>query len=204
MSEPPLRRPSPAAPADPPPGPSPAVPAGPVPAGPVPAGPAPRPAPVMPADCDVDLAVPAQREELSRAPWGTLGAISAGGAAGALARHGLTLAFPHPPDGLPWATFAINVSGCLLIGLLMVFVTETPGVHRLVRPFLGVGVLGGFTTFSAYVTDIERLVAEGVPWVALGYLFGTVAAAMAATWTGIAVARLALRLRSGRRVADAR
>ncbi|MFS1301296.1 CrcB family protein [Streptosporangium longisporum] len=151
----------------------------------------------MPPDRDVDSAVPGPESGPGRVPWATLGVIAAGGAAGALARHGLVLAFPHPPDGPPWATFAINVSGCLLIGLLMVFVTETRGVHPLVRPFLGVGVLGGFTTFSAYVIDIGRLVAAGAPQVALGYLFGTVTAALAATWTGIALGRLVLRPRPG-------
>ncbi|MGC5014469.1 fluoride efflux transporter FluC [Streptosporangium sp. DT93] len=191
-------------PADPAPRPAQATPADPAPADPAPGDSTPRSAPAMPADCDVDLTVPAHRAELGRAPWGTLGAISAGGTAGALARHGLTVAFPYPPDGLPWVTFAINVSGCLLIGLLMVFVTEIPGVHPLVRPFLGVGVLGGFTTFSTYVVDIERLAAAGAPRVALGYLFGTVAAAVAATWTGIALARLAVRLGRGRHAAGDR
>ncbi|MFI6512530.1 fluoride efflux transporter FluC [Streptosporangium sp. NPDC050855] len=146
---------------------------------------------------DVDPAAPGQGAGPGRIPWATLGVIAAGGAAGALARHGLVLAFPHPPDGFPWATFAINVSGCLLIGLLMVFVTEARGVHPLLRPFLGVGVLGGFTTFSAYVIDIGRLVAAGAPQVALGYLFGTVTAALAATWTGIALGRLILRAGPG-------
>jgi hypothetical protein len=47
--------------------------------------------------------------------WPVLGVISAGGVVGALARYGLGVAFPHPPTGFPWATFAINVSGCLLI-----------------------------------------------------------------------------------------
>jgi len=68
-----------------------------------------------------------------------LGVIAAGGAAGALARYGLAL--PHRPDGWPWATFITNLSGCLLIGVLMALIDQLRP-HRLVRPFIGIGVLG--------------------------------------------------------------
>ncbi|MFB9893594.1 fluoride efflux transporter FluC [Planobispora takensis] len=110
-----------------------------------------------------------------------MAAVAAGGVIGALARHGLASAFPHPPGGFPWTTFATNVIGCALIGVLMVLVTEAGRGHPLVRPFLGPGVLGGFTTFSAYVADIGGLAAGGAPQVALVYLFATVAAAVTAT-----------------------
>ncbi|WP_261988702.1 fluoride efflux transporter FluC, partial [Streptomyces sp. wa22] len=54
----------------------------------------------------------------------------------------------------PWAVFAVNVTGCALIGVLMVLLAERGTVtHPLVRPFLGVGVLGGFTTFSTYAAS---------------------------------------------------
>ena len=74
-------------------------------------------------------------------PWSTLAAISAGGVIGALARFGLATAFPHPAGSFAWTTFWINVSGCLLIGVLMVLVTDVWPGHRLQRPFLGTGVL---------------------------------------------------------------
>ena len=54
-----------------------------------------------------------------------------------------------------------NVSGCLLIGVLMVLVTERYRPHALVRPLLGVGVLGGFTTFSTYAVDVVAAVQSG-------------------------------------------
>src|SRR5882757_3893750 len=66
--------------------------------------------------------------------WAVLGAVSAGGVLGALARYGIGLAGPHSPTGIPWATFAINVSGCLLIGILMVVVVEVWPGRRLLRP----------------------------------------------------------------------
>jgi CrcB protein len=148
----------------------------------------------LPADSDVDLHEPAQRLELSRAPWSVLGVISFGGALGATARYALGRAYPQEPTGFPWTTFAINVAGCLLLGVLMVLVTEVWTSRPLVRPFLGVGVLGGFTTFSTYIGESKRLVDAGAAGIALVYLAGTVVAAVAATWVGLNLARGALRL----------
>jgi CrcB protein len=144
---------------------------------------------VFPADSDVDLHVTRQRAELGRGRWLLLSVISVGGVLGALGRYGLSEAFPAGTGRFPWATFAINVIGCLLIGVLMVLVAEVWAGRRLIRPFLGVGVLGGFTTFSTYVVDIQRLVAVGAASTGLAYLAGTVVAALAATWMGLAAAR---------------
>jgi CrcB protein len=124
--------------------------------------------------------------------------IAAGGVIGSLARYGIGAALPPPPGGFPWATFGVNVSGCLLIGVLMVVITEATRPHRLIRPFLGIGVLGGFTTFSGYVLDIGRTVAAGAPLTALGYLAATVAAALGAVYAGAAATRAVVRP-SGRR-----
>src|SRR5215467_4966529 len=132
-----------------------------------------------------------------RARWNgrqaaTLAVISVGGALGALARFGVATAMPARPDGFLWATFVINVTGCLLIGVLMVLVTEAFRIHRLVRPFLGVGVLGGYTTFSTYAVDIQRLIDHHVPVTALAYLAGTLVAALSAVYAGTALTRLAV------------
>ena len=132
-------------------------------------------------------------------PWSVLAAISAGGVLGALGRYGLATAWPHRPGRFPWATFVTNVSGCLLIGVLMVLITEVWAAHRLLRPFLGVGVLGGYTTFSTYSVDIQQLVAAGAARAALAYLAGTLVAALAAGYAGIALTRLATRAHPGRR-----
>lgn len=99
--------------------------------------------------------------ELGAHPVAVLGSISAGGVAGALARHGLSEVFPRDPGGWPWATWAVNVAGCLLLGVLMVLISEVWTGRRLLRPFLGVGVLGGFTTFSTAMVEVQQLVAEG-------------------------------------------
>jgi CrcB protein len=148
----------------------------------------------MPTDPDVDLHIKAQRAELRRARWPVLGVISAGGVLGALGRYGLALGWPHRPGQFPWATFVTNVSGCLLIGVLMVLITEVWSAHLLVRPFLGVGVLGGYTTFSTYTVDAQQLVAGGAARTGLLYLAGTLLAALAAVYAGISATRLAARV----------
>jgi CrcB protein len=142
----------------------------------------------LPTDPDVDLHVATQRRESSRP---VLGAVALGGALGALARYGLATAWPHPPAGFPWATFVTNVSGCFLIGILMVLITEVWSAHRLIRPFLGVGVLGGYTTFSTYTGEVQQLVAAGAARTGLLYLAGTVLAALAAVYAGVSATRLA-------------
>jgi fluoride exporter len=125
---------------------------------------------------------------LPGAPWSTLGVISAGGVLGALARYGLQSAYPAPAGGFAWATFGINVAGCLLIGIVIVFATESRRAHRLLRPFLATGVLGGFTTFSTYIVGIQHQLAAGAPRTALLYAAGTALAALTAAWAGIAAA----------------
>ena len=149
-------------------------------------------------DPDVDLRVPADRRELAVHPLAVLVAIAAGGVLGALARAGLQHAAPHPPTGFPWATFTVNLSGCLLIGVLMAVLGHRGGGHPLARPFLGVGVLGGFTTFSTYAVDIQQAVVAGAPGTAATYLAATVFGALAAVAAGDAAAAGLLRRRAAR------
>jgi CrcB protein len=143
-----------------------------------------------PVDPDVDLRVPAQRGELVHHHGSVLGVIALGGGLGALARYGLAQLWPTPPGGFPLATFATNVAGCLLIGVLMVLVTEVWSAHRLVRPFLGVGVLGGFTTFSTYAVEFHGLLRPGTVGPAFAYLAGTLVAALLATLAGTWLTRV--------------
>jgi CrcB protein len=120
-----------------------------------------------------------------------LAAVAAGGAAGALGRYGLGLAFPHGTGTFPWATFTINVTGCLLIGALIVLVTEWRAAHPIVRPLLGTGVLGGYTTFSTYAVDAHQMLGAGRISAAAAYVVGTLVAAVTATWLGMRLARTA-------------
>jgi fluoride exporter len=103
--------------------------------------------------------------------------VSAGGVLGALARYGLTEMFSSPPRGFAWATFGINVSGCLLIGFVVVLAPR-------LRLFLATGVLGGYTTFSTYVVGMQKELAAGAPRTALAYGAATAIVALAAAWLG--------------------
>jgi len=125
-------------------------------------------------------------------------AVSAGGVLGSLGRYAAELALPTPPGHFPWATFVVNVSGCLLIGVLMVLLLDVwrPGRHA--RQFLAVGVLGGYTTFSTYALETRDLLAAGRPALAAGYFAGSLAAGLTAVWIGLALTRLAVRPHLGR------
>ncbi len=148
-------------------------------------------------DTDTDLQTRPRRVRAS--PWPVIAAVSTGGAAGALARYGISVAWPHRPDGFPWSTWAINVSGCLLIGVLMILNAELWTGRRLVRPFLGVGVLGGYTTFSTSIVDVQQAAAHGAPGVAACYLGATVVGAVLAVWIGATATVWAVNARRARR-----
>ena len=112
-----------------------------------------------------------------------LAVISAGGVLGALARYGLSEMWPHDPRGFAWSTWTINITGCFLIGVLMVLIARFRPGQRLIRPFWGVGVLGGYTTFSTAAVDVLR----ADPATALIYLAATLVGAVLAVWLGTTV-----------------
>lgn len=122
-----------------------------------------------------------------------LAAVAAGGVLGAEARAGVAALLPTPSGGFPVGTLLVNVSGCLLIGVLLVLVVEAGRGHPLARPFLGVGVLGGYTTFSGYAVDAQRLIDGGHALTALGALAATPVLALAAVAGSARVTRAAVR-----------
>ncbi|WP_208542873.1 fluoride efflux transporter CrcB [Nocardioides euryhalodurans] len=119
-----------------------------------------------------------------------LAAVALGGGLGSAARWSVSELLVA--DGFPWATFAVNVAGCLLLGVLMVVVTDVVTDRPLLRPFVGVGVLGGFTTFSTYAVETRDLLAAGEAAVASAYVLGSVAAGLVAVWAGLLLTRRAL------------
>lgn len=106
------------------------------------------------------------------------GAAGLGGALGALARWGLTDAFPVPTGQFPWVVLLINVTGSALLAALPLL----PAARRVpwVAVLLGTGVLGGYTTMSAASVDTFTLLDAGRPVLALSYSLGTLAAALLA------------------------
>ncbi|MFE9925338.1 CrcB family protein [Streptomyces sp. NPDC005774] len=121
--------------------------------------------------------------------------VALGGGAGAVARHAAALWWPTPAHGFPWTTLGVNITGCAMIGVFMVIITEVRTAHPLVRPFFGTGFLGGFTTFSAYAVDGHHLFADGSGSLALTYLAITPLAALGAVWAAASATRRVLNRR---------
>ena len=115
--------------------------------------------------------------------------MAAGGAVGAAVRWWLGTAMPVQPLTFPASTLLINALGSLLIGLLMAYVGSRP-VSPYLRPFLGVGVLGGFTTFSTYALEVSRLFTfEGGFGFGIAYLVVTPLVAVVAALMGLRFGR---------------
>lgn len=154
--------------------------------------------PNEPVDSDVDLHVPAQRRELRRGQAPVVAAVALGGGIGASARYGASLLWPTTAGAFPWTILIVNTIGCAIIGVFMVVITDVWAAHRLVRPFFGTGVLGGFTTFSTYAVDIQHLVEDGEARTGLAYLALTLLAALASVWTAANLTRRVIEWREQR------
>lgn len=115
-----------------------------------------------------------------------LALVALGGVIGAVARAVIEYLWPHEPDAIGWATFSINVTGCFLIGALLGAIGRYRPNQELIRPFLGVGVLGGYTTFSTHIVEVLTLVEHNRVELAFVYLsvqlVGGVLAAGAGAW----------------------
>lgn len=118
--------------------------------------------------------------------------VALGGGLGAASRFGVSLAVPARADAWPVATFGINVVGSLAIGVLAGWLSSRGDAGEPWRLFLGVGVLGGFTTFSAYSLETMRMI-ERNDWVgASTYSIGSVIAGLIAVAIGLAMAKRVL------------
>jgi CrcB protein len=112
-----------------------------------------------------------------------------GGIVGALARWGVATALPPPV----WATLLVNLTGCLLLGVLVAVVTVRLPDAAWPRPFLAVGVLGGFTTFSAFAVEVVGLVEEGAAGPAAAYVLASVVGGVVAVALGTSAGRALVR-----------
>jgi CrcB protein len=119
-----------------------------------------------------------------------LAAIAVGGGIGSLARFLLSAAFPAG-QGFPWAIFAVNVSGSFVLGVLMVYMLDVWPPRRFLRPFLAIGLIGGYTTFSTYAGAVMTLLTGGRLALADAYALTSVMAALVAVWCGMKAARAA-------------
>jgi len=115
--------------------------------------------------------------------------VAIGGALGAVGRYGAGLWLKSPPvAGFPWSTFSVNIIGSLCMGLVMGWLART-GPSEPLRLFLAVGLLGGFTTFSAFSLDVFTLIERREILMAVMYAAGSVLAGLAAFFVGYAALR---------------
>lgn len=116
-----------------------------------------------------------------------------GGAIGAGARHLVNVGYGSWTDaGFPWATLTVNVLGCFLMGVLIETLALRFDGSLELRTFLATGVLGGFTTFSAFSMDFAHLAQRGDLALALVYVAVSVIVSIAAVFAGLAITRAAL------------
>ena len=121
-------------------------------------------------------------------------AVAAGGALGALARRGLNEWLPGAggTHGWPWATFAANLVGAAVLGVLLAAVAHLPARMVLLRPFLGAGFCGALTTFSTLQLELIRLGRDGHVGLAAAYVGASLAGGLALAaigWQALAPAR---------------
>jgi fluoride exporter len=122
---------------------------------------------------------------------------SAGGALGAGARFLISQAFASPAlvrgvTVFPWPTFAINVAGSFLMGLAVVIIAERFGNDPETRTFFMTGILGGFTTFSAFSLEAFDLFVSRTPRAAAAYVIGSVVVSIGGLIAGMWIARAGL------------
>jgi fluoride exporter len=116
--------------------------------------------------------------------------IGVAGSFGALARYGLEgLVARRSPGAFPWGTFAVNVSGSFLLGLLFTMLTEHFAVAPWLRSSLTIGFLGAYTTFSTLSFESYRLVEDGAYGVAFANALGSVGAGFATVYLGVVTGR---------------
>ncbi len=129
-------------------------------------------------------------------PLAATGLVALGGGAGAVLRYhtgrALTgLLGPATVASFPWATLVVNVVGSLAMGLLAGWLARHGSANETWRLLIGVGLLGGFTTFSAFSLEMMLLVERGQPGTAFVYAAISVLAGVTALYIGLIVMRVA-------------
>lgn len=152
----------------------------------------------VPVDPDVDVGPLEGSAQRSRGgsrkrSWTVLSALACGGAAGAVTRYAVSLAVPAAAGQFPWDTFAVNVSGSLALGVLLILLLEQFPQGRLARPVVGSGFIGAYTTFSTFMVDAVKLAHDGKPELAAAYVVASLLCGLIAVWAGMLAARALIR-----------
>jgi CrcB protein len=123
-------------------------------------------------------------------PLYAIAATAAGGAVGAVMRFLVSMWFlARVGPGFPWGTFAVNVSGAFVVGVVLQLAATRSGFSPYLRVFLATGILGGYTTFSAFAFETYGLSAAGLNLQSFAYAAGSVLAGVAAVYAGITLVR---------------
>ena len=118
-------------------------------------------------------------------------AVALGGALGAPARYGVAQWMRVPKDTFPWSTFWTNITGAFVLGLFLTLVIARFPAQRYARPFVAIGFLGAFTTFSTMAVETVTLIRDGRAWLGIGYSSLSIAAGLAVAYAGIVAGRVA-------------
>jgi fluoride exporter len=117
-------------------------------------------------------------------------AVAAGGALGSVLRFGLSAWIQGLAGrGFPWGTLTVNALGCLAVGVLYALFVDRFADQMVWRAGLLIGVLGGFTTFSAFSIETFNLLEQGETVSAVTYVLVSVLMCLAATWLGVVLAK---------------
>lgn len=112
--------------------------------------------------------------------------VALGGAIGASFRHLAGIAALRiMGSGFPWGTLFVNVFGSLIMGLFIAWLTKKSGVSNELRLFVATGILGGFTTFSAFSLDVANMFERGDMMSTAGYVLASVVLSVAAVFMGL-------------------
>lgn len=112
--------------------------------------------------------------------------VALGGAIGASFRHLASIAALRiMGSGFPWGTLFVNVFGSLIMGLFIAWLTKKSGVSNELRLFVATGILGGFTTFSAFSLDVANMFERGDMMSTAGYVLASVVLSVAAVFMGL-------------------
>lgn len=112
--------------------------------------------------------------------------VAAGGAIGASLRHlsGMVV-LRVMGAGFPWGTLFVNVLGSFIMGLFIAWMIGKSGVSNEMRLFIATGILGGFTTFSAFSLDVANMIERGAVSAAFAYIVASVIISLAAIFIGL-------------------
>ncbi|NOX96190.1 MAG: fluoride efflux transporter CrcB [Alphaproteobacteria bacterium] len=117
-------------------------------------------------------------------------AVAAGGAIGAMARHGVSRVSLHLlGPNFPWGTLAANITGSFAMGLVIIWLTAREPNSPALRAFLTVGLLGAFTTFSAFSLDVLTLYRDRTMMIAAAYLGASVILSVFGLVAGLVIGR---------------